>query len=593
MARRSISRRVSAIRTGGNLIASLFERGELGLISAFAAVLRSGISPRKPLRYCSLQNRRTRNQLNRAVDRLLNQLSQDIQRSAVKALTEEYVATAREIESFADGLQADSDALDLEAQRVSAEVLNDMSVTFETELRYMRRDADDLYRQIIEAEAENREATSATLNSAVQNAMRRFAENGITGFTDIAGRNWGIYEYTNMAMRTAIHRASLQATLNTMSRIGIDLCFVQRHTGACPKCASWYGKILSASGLSDEYPSLQQAMDAGLFHPNCCDILQVYIPGKSDLDAGMGGFTDDVSAARYAASQRQRALERECRRWKRIQAAALIPEEERTAKAHVDLLQHRLRALTGEYDLPRRYDREGGRVRLSESARKIKPFTVDENGRVIADRAVKQEDGISFGARTAIYNTGRQVYFNPEASYSVMLDGYSDEVNAGISKAARDVALKGSESRTEHMYLVNLKTGELEFYETNNESSSVGYMFYKHLTEHPDGKYAFVHNHNTDSAFSETDMRTLLTVEGAPIMLAVRDDGIIYVAERNGGVQTNGDFDSMYENDLEELNQKLRSGIITMSKRTKERERIIVENLLRDYTKGGKLIEFD
>lgn len=582
MVRRSISRRVSAIRTGGDLIASLFERGELGLISAFAAVLRSGIRPRKPLRYRSLQNRRTRNQLNRAVSRLLNQLSQDIQRSAVKALTEEYIATAREIESFADGLQADSDALDFEAQRVSAEILNDMSVTFETELRYMRRDVDDLYRQIIEAEAENREATSATLNSAVQNAMRRFAENGITGFTDIAGRNWGIYEYTNMAMRTAIHRASLQATLNTMSRIGIDLCFVQRHAGACPKCTSWYGKILSASGLSDEYPSLQQAMDAGLFHPNCCDVLQVYIPGVSDLDAGMGGFSQEASAARYAASQRQRALERDIRRWKRIQAASITPEDERAAKAHVDLLQRRLRALTGEYDLPRRYDRESGRVPLSNAAKALKPLAVQHNNGAIN----------AYGAMSATRNAGKQVYFNPQASYTVKLDGYSDMVNAGISKAAREVAFKGSASRTEHMYLVNLSTGNLDFYETNDEPSSVGYMFYKHLTRHPEDKFAFVHNHNTDGTFSETDMRTLLTVDGIQAMLAVRNDGIIYAVERNGGAQTNGDFDSLYKKDLETLNYKLRNGIITMSERTRERERIIVENLLRDYTKGRKLIEF-
>ena len=265
----------------------------------------------------------------------------------------------------------------------------------------MRRDADDLYRQIIEAEAENRAAASATLNSAVQNAMRRFAENGVTGFTDAAGRNWGLYEYTNMAMRTAIQRAGLKATLKTMARIGHDLCFVQRHAGACPICEAWYGKILSASGLSAEYPSVQEAMDAGLFHPNCCDILQVYIPGVSNLDAGMGGFSQEASAARYAASQRQQAPERDIRRWKRIQAASITPEDERAAKAHVDLLQRRLRALTGEYDLPRRYDREGGRVPLSDAAKAIKPFTIDENGRVITDRAAKQESSPGTSEKSA------------------------------------------------------------------------------------------------------------------------------------------------------------------------------------------------
>lgn len=38
---------------------------------------------------------------------------------------------------------------------------------------------------------------------------------------------------------------------------------------------------------------------------------------------------------------------------------------------------------------------------------------------------------------------------------------------------------------------------------------------------------------------------------------------------------------------------RLRSGTITAGQRTFMREQKIVENVLRDYTKGGKLIEFN
>ena len=205
----------------------------------------------------------------------------------------------------------------------------------------------------------------------------------MTGFTDKAGRRWGLYEYANMAMRTAIHRAGLQATIDTMRASGYDLAYITRHPGACPLCERWYGTILSISGNDPTHPSLQGAMDQGLFHPNCADVLQVYFPGVSDLTAGTGEYTPEQSAERYAASQRQRALEREIRKWKRMQAAAITPEQERVAKAHIDRLQRQLRTLTGETNLPRRYDREGGRVRLSEAARKIKPFTIDENGSIM------------------------------------------------------------------------------------------------------------------------------------------------------------------------------------------------------------------
>ena len=128
-------------------------------------------------------------------------------------------------------------------------------------------------------------------------------------------------------------------------------------------------------------------MDQGLFHPNCADVLQPYIPGVSDLTAGMGEYTPEESAERYTASQHQRTLEREIRKWKRMQAASTTPENERMCKAHIDKLQRQLRTLTGETKLPRRYDREGGRVLLSADAKKLKPFTVGENGRIIQNIA--------------------------------------------------------------------------------------------------------------------------------------------------------------------------------------------------------------
>ena len=68
---------------------------------------------------------------------------------------------------------------------------------------------------------------------------------------------------------------------------------------------------------------------------------------------------------------------------------------------------------------------------------------------------------------------------------------------------------KGGADGYEHMYLVNLETGVVEYYETNQMENEVGYRFWKHLDKNPDAQYAFVHNHNTDSSFSEPDMRTL------------------------------------------------------------------------------------
>lgn len=131
---------------------------------------------------------------------------------------------------------------------------------------------------------------------------------------------------------------------------------------------------MSISGTSSQYPSLQSAMNAGLFHPNCADTLQIYIPNVSNVNAGMSPFSPEKSAERYKMSQRQRALERECRRMKRIQAAAMTPQDERIARAEVVRIQAQIRALCKKYDLPRMYYREGGMVKLSQEALKLKPI---------------------------------------------------------------------------------------------------------------------------------------------------------------------------------------------------------------------------
>ena len=76
------------------------------------------------------------------------------------------------------------------------------------------------------------------------------------------------------------------------------------------------------------------------------------------------------------------------RQWKRRQAVATKPEDERKAKAYVDRWQRKLRELTGETGLPRQYRREGGRVKLSEAAKRLGPARLTDgknNGMMLAD----------------------------------------------------------------------------------------------------------------------------------------------------------------------------------------------------------------
>lgn len=60
------------------------------------------------------------------------------------------------------------------------------------------------------------------------------------------------------------------------------------------------------------------------------------------------------------------------------------------------------------------------------------------------------------------------MYYNEKADYKIKLNEYGEEVNKGLSKAAREVATAGSKDANERMRLVNLRTGILECVHTGN-----------------------------------------------------------------------------------------------------------------------------
>lgn len=196
-------------------------------------------------------------------------------------------------------------------------------------------------------------------------------------------------------------------------------------------------------------------------------------------------------------------------------------------------------------------------------------------------------------AESAPRNTFTVVEYNPKANYSVQLPSYSAPVNKGLSKVMEEVAKLGSKDRKEHLRLVDLKTGEHIFSDDAGDFGSIGGPeFWKFVDRNKDLNIAFVHNHNIDSYFSLTDMNTLLTCENIRAMIAVRNDGVKYVARKKESVTAiTGSLYDVYEDNLSSLNQKVKDGIIPREDRTTEIEKMLVNNSIRDYIEEG--VEFD
>ncbi|MEU1667401.1 phage minor capsid protein [Streptomyces sparsogenes] len=71
---------------------------------------------------------------------------------------------------------------------------------------------------------------------ATQDAMRRFADQGITSFRDRAGRRWQLTSYAEMAVRTSVGRAATEAHTRTLAEASVDLVIVS-DSPASARCA--------------------------------------------------------------------------------------------------------------------------------------------------------------------------------------------------------------------------------------------------------------------------------------------------------------------------------------------------------------------
>lgn len=204
---------------------------------------------------------------------------------------------------------------------------------------------------------------ASTRVEAAQAALDRLLGDGITGFTDAAGRNWRLESYIEMAVRTGTGQAAMRGHVDTLAASGHDLVYVIPGPRACPDCDQWSGQVLSISGATSnvivdgarlDVAALDAVRGTGhLFGPNCRCTQGLYLPGITTPQ------TERPDPAGYAAGQEQRRLERGVRGWKRREELALTPEARRSAQAKVREWQSRLREhLVAHPDLKRLPRRE-------------------------------------------------------------------------------------------------------------------------------------------------------------------------------------------------------------------------------------------
>ncbi|MFD4918893.1 phage minor capsid protein [Streptomyces virginiae] len=314
--------------------------------------------------------------LRRAAQGVVDALGTATQLEVFSAVTDAYDVGARA--GLAElGALSDADARRIAERtpntravdRLAAETVELVTATH----RGILRGVEDGYRQIIGEVAATPLLGIDSRRQATQRAMERFSDAGLRTFVDRRGRSWQMTSYAEMAVRTAVGRAAVEAHGDRLRAAGIRLVIVSNAPHNCELCDPFEGRVLALDGPSgartiemehaaedgrpvrvDVAGSLDDAHRAGLQHPNCRHSTSAYLPGVTRAPV-----EHSEDPASYAASQRQRAIERAIRKWKNRSAAAVTPEAKRAAEARVRQYQGRMREhLAAHPELIRRRERE-------------------------------------------------------------------------------------------------------------------------------------------------------------------------------------------------------------------------------------------
>lgn len=211
----------------------------------------------------------------------------------------------------------------------------------------------DPYRKLALEQILRQEAAGKPWIKSSQDLVKEMETNGITGFTDKAGRKWSMQAYGNMAVRTTARQAEVAALLSSDE---YDLWQITKVGTTCPVCAPLEGRVYSKSGTNPDYPPLTVAFGkidpygsndlSNTYlniHPNCLHSLVKYTT--------IGKSAERIQKDKDFSSVEKNPLSRDPRTKKQI--AAYREKEKNRQQLLRDMKQHKeYRAILGN-DIPK------------------------------------------------------------------------------------------------------------------------------------------------------------------------------------------------------------------------------------------------
>lgn len=259
-----------------------------------------------------------------------------------------------------------------QVKKIIKHAIREVLTTFNKQNNSLLVSAGEEYKEIVNNVSSKVLSGNKTVGSAIQEAVSRLAEKGLTGFTARNGAKWTPEAYTKMIMRTNTQNTINNIQEERLALAGNDYIEISKHSGARPKCADDQGQIFSLSGNTKPivdgrgkkikvraWSSSSYGKPDGILGINCGHTRYAFVPNLSIHREPE--FTKAENDADYLEKQQQRLYERSIRKKKReIQ----MLEEIKADKDYIKKKNNQLRDYRKEYT---GFLNKTGRTRISSN----------------------------------------------------------------------------------------------------------------------------------------------------------------------------------------------------------------------------------
>lgn len=154
-----------------------------------------------------------------------------------------------------------------------AALVDETATAFGESLTGVNRSANNILNKAVKEEITQRMATGSIKGEALKQTkkavMGAIQQQGLDALVDKGGHSWTLDRYSEMLIRTKSVESRNRGFGNRMVENGYDLVQVSRHFSTHEACRVWEGEILSLTGATPGYKTVEDATAEGLFHPNC------------------------------------------------------------------------------------------------------------------------------------------------------------------------------------------------------------------------------------------------------------------------------------------------------------------------------------